>query len=67
MSARIYVTKDELRNVIRILEENNIEGVVELIHNSDSGIGSTLDVEFDFSLNGRLVTVRANITDESNW
>jgi len=67
MSAKIYTKKEELLNLIKILDENQIDGVVKLIYNNNNGIGSTLDVEFDFNLNGRLVTVRANVTDESNW
>lgn len=67
MSAEIYTKKEDLLNLIKILDENQIDGIVKLIYDNNSGIGSTLDVEFDFNLNGRLVTVRANITDESNW
>lgn len=67
MSTRIYISKEELLEVIKILQDNEVEGVVELIYDNDSGIGSTLDVEFDFNLNGKLVTVRANVTDNSNW
>lgn len=67
MSTKIYIGKQELLSVLKIIEENNVQGVVELIYNNESGIGSTLDVEFDYNLNGRYVTVRANVTDESNW
>ena len=67
MSTEIYTKKEDLFNLLEILVENQIDGIVKLIYNNNSGIGSTLDVEFDFNLNGRLVTVRANITDESNW
>lgn len=67
MSAKIYTKKEDLVNLIKILDENQIDGIVKLIYNNNSGIGSTLDVEFDFNLNGRLVTVRANVTDQSNW
>lgn len=67
MSARIYISKTELLEVIKILEENNVEGVVELIYDNESGIGSTLDVEFDFKLNNRTVAVRANVVGVGNW
>jgi hypothetical protein len=67
MSAKIYIGKQELLCILRIIEENNVQGVVELIYNNESGIGSTLDVEFEHTLNGRYVTVRANVTDDSNW
>jgi len=67
MSTRIYISKTELLEVIKILEENNIEGVVELIYDNSSGIGSTLDVEFDFILNNRPVAVRANVVGVENW
>jgi hypothetical protein len=67
MSSRIYISKTELLEVIKILEENNVEGVVELIYDNESGIGSTLDVEFDFELNNRTVAVRANVVGVENW
>lgn len=63
---KIYISKQELQSVLKIIEENNVQGVVELIYNTDK-MGSSLDVEFDYNLNGRLVTVRATVTDEGNW
>lgn len=63
----IYIIKEELYRIHEIIDENNIEGAIKLIYNNDSGIGYTLDIEFDYKLNGRFVTVRANITDSSNW
>lgn len=67
MSTKIYIGKQELLCILKIIEENNVQGVVELIYNNESGIGYTLDVEFEHNLNGRYVTVRANVTDDSNW
>ena len=50
------------------MDENSItEGAVELIYNNGSGIGSTLDIEFDTELHGRYVVVRVNITDSDSW
>ena len=67
MTSRIYMSKRELEIISDIVRENEIENSFELIYNNDSGIGSTLDMEFDHKLNGRYVTVRVNITDSDNW
>lgn len=67
MSQRIYISKRELEIINKIIEENNIENSIELIYNNDSGIGNTLDMEFDHELHGRYVTVRVNITDSNSW
>lgn len=67
MSQRIYISKRELEIINKIIEENKIENSIELIYNNDSGIGNTLDMEFDHELHGRYVTVRVNITDSNSW
>jgi len=67
MTSRIYMSKRELEIISNIVRENEIENSFELIYNNDSGIGSTLEMEFDHNLNGRYVTVRVNITDSDSW
>jgi hypothetical protein len=67
MTSRIYITKRELEIISDIVRENEIENSFELIYNNDSGIGSTLEMEFDHELNGRYVNVRVNITDSDSW
>ncbi len=68
MTTRIYISRREIEKILRIMDENVItEGAVELIYNNDSGIGSTLDMEFDTELHGRYVMVRVNITDSDSW
>ncbi len=67
MKNRIFTNKQELLEVIKILEENKVEDVVELIYDNESGIGSTLDVEFGFVLNNRTVSVRVSVIGVENW
>ncbi len=67
MTSRIYMSKRELEIISNIVRENEIENSFELIYNNDSGIGSTLVMEFDHNLNGRYVTVRVSITDSDSW
>ena len=67
MSERIFITKLELDTINKIIQENNIQNSIELIYNNESGIGSTLEMEFDHELHGRYVTVRVNITDSNSW
>jgi len=68
MTTRIYINRHEIERILKIMDENDIaDGAVELIHNNSSGIGSTLDMEFDTELHGRYVVVRVNITDSDSW
>jgi hypothetical protein len=67
MTSRIYMSKRALEIISDIVRENEIENSFELIYNNDSGIGGTLDMEFDHKLNGRYVTVRVSITDSDSW
>ena len=63
----IYITKEELEKVLEVIKENQVEGAVKLMYDSSSGIGSTIDMEFDHILNNRPVVIRTNITDVDNW
>ena len=67
MTSRIYMSKRALEIINDIVRENEIQNSFELISNNDSGIGSTLEIEFDHELHGRYVTVRVNITDSDSW
>ena len=67
MTSRIFISKRELEIINDIVRENEIQNSFELISNNDSGIGSTLEIEFDHELHGRYVTVRVNITDSDSW
>ncbi len=67
MISRMHISKRELDIINDIVRENEIQHSFELISNTDSGIGSTLEIEFDHELHGRYVTVRVNITDSDSW
>jgi hypothetical protein len=67
MISRMHISKRELDIINDIVRENEIQHSFELISNNDSGIGSTLEIEFDHELHGRYVTVRVNITDSDSW
>ena len=62
-----YVTPQEIEIIQKVIEENNIEIAFELIHENSSGIGSTLDLEFETDINGREATIRIPITTTENW
>ncbi len=67
MTKEIYVSPQELAIIQKIMEENNIKYAVKLIYEDGSGIGSTLDVEFDTEVNGREATIRIPVTGVENW
>jgi hypothetical protein len=67
MIQEIHINPDELAIIQKIIEENSIKYAVKLIYNGGSGIGSTLDVEFDTQVNGREATIRIPVTGVENW
>lgn len=63
----IYITKQELDFIVNVVRENQVDGIIKLIYDNESDIGSTLSMEFDFVLNSTPVTVRVNITHSDSW
>lgn len=59
--------KKDIERIVQIIEENDIHAF-ELIGDAyESGIGYTLDIQFDSEFNGRMATIKINVTDESEW
>ena len=63
----IYITKQELDFIVNVVRENQVDGIIKLIYDNESDIGSTLSMEFDFVLNSTPVTVRVNVTHSDSW
>jgi hypothetical protein len=63
---RIYVTKREIDIISKIISESEID-YLYLDYNSDSGIGYTLDIEYDTYINDRKAIVRIPITNDEDW
>ena len=63
---RIYVTRREIQIISEILAENEVD-YIYLDYNSDSGIGYTLDVEYDTYIHDRKASVRIPITNDEDW
>ncbi len=64
---KIYLNKTDIEKILEVIEENDLEDTFTLIHDNTSGIGYTLDMEFDAELNGRVITAKVNIADSSTW
>lgn len=63
---RIYVTKLEIDVISKIMSESEID-YLYLDYNSDSGIGYTLDIEYDTYIHDRKAIVRIPITNDEDW
>ena len=64
---RFYMTPQEIDIITQIIKENDIKGAFEIIHDNSSGIGYTLDIEFEEQVNGRYATIRIPVTTVENW
>jgi hypothetical protein len=67
MEQKILMTPQDMGILAKIIEENDLKYAFALIYNGGSGIGYTLDVEFEKDINGREATVRIPITGVENW
>ena len=59
--------KKDIERIVQIIEENNIHAFELIGDGYESGIGYTLDIQFDSEFNGRMATIKINITDEGDW
>ena len=59
--------KKDIETIAKIIEENDIHAFNLIGDGYESGIGYTLDLEFDSEYNGRMATIKINVTDESEW
>jgi hypothetical protein len=59
--------RKDIETIVKILEENNIHAFNLIGDGYESGIGYTLDLEFDSEYNGRMATIKINVTDEGDW
>lgn len=64
---KFYMTPQEIDIIVQIIKENDIKGAFEIIHDNVSGIGYTLDIEFEEQVNGRYATIRIPVTTVENW
>jgi hypothetical protein len=67
MTQKIYLTPKILETINQVVTENSVARSFVLIGDSSSGIGVDLVMEFDHALNGRIVTVRVDLTDHRDW
>lgn len=65
--SKIYLNKRDVERILEVIKENDLEETFTLIHDNSSGIGYTLDMEFDTELHGRVITARVAIADSGNW
>lgn len=59
--------RKDIEKISKIIEENNIHAFDLIGDGYESGIGYTLDLEFQDEYNGRMATIKINVTDEGDW
>lgn len=64
---KIMMNHADVAIIQQIVEENNIRGNFNIIYNNASGIGYTLDMEYETEVNGRPATIRIPICGAENW
>ena len=64
---KIIIMRDELAEIVKVLEKFPGATYVELEKNSNSGIGYTLKAAIPLELDGTEGTFTTDITSEKDW
>lgn len=67
MSNQFIMNSADLAVIAEILKDNSITGNFYLIHDDTSGIGYTIDLEYETHLNGRKVKVTVPVCTAGEW
>ena len=57
----------DLKIINELVEKHNIKGGFDLIYDNHSGIGYTLQMEWETVIHGTPLKVTATINDENDW
>ena len=64
----IKIHKDDIKNILTTLDRfPDVNGTITLVTDHSSGIGYTLAVVFDTTINGIPGVFKVDLTDESKW
>lgn len=65
--AKVNLTQRNLKEILAVISENEIDTPIVVIEEGESGIGSILSVEFKKDLHGREASIRIEISGVNNW
>ena len=57
----------DLAVITSIVKENDVEGNFELLYENSSGIGYSIDLVYEATINNRNVKVTVPVCGEENW
>jgi hypothetical protein len=63
---KIFMNSKDLEAINKIVQENKIQSFV-LVYDNSSGIGYTIDLEYETTINGFNATVRIPVCGQENW
>lgn len=64
----IKIHKDDIKNILTTLDRfPDVNGNITIVADASSGIGYTLSVVFDTTINGIPGVFKVDLTDESKW
>lgn len=66
MNTRLFLKTSDLITINNIIKENDLTNFF-LVINNNSGIGSTVNVEFETKLHNRDVIISVPVTTVENW
>jgi hypothetical protein len=64
---RLQINIADLKVINELVEKHNIKQGFDLIYENHSGIGYTLEMEWNTEIHGTPLRVTATIVDETDW
>ena len=62
-----YITKQEVEKILEVMNDFNDVSIFKLEADNSSGIGRTLSLIMETTINKRQVEVKVDISDVENW
>ncbi len=63
----VSLLRQDIEKIKSVLDEFDVNTPIKVMVDESSGIGYTVDIEFEYELNGRIVNLRVSINGVENW
>ncbi len=63
----VSLLRQDIEKIKSVLDEFDVNTPIKVMVDESSGIGYTVDIEFEYELNGRIVNLRVSINGVEDW
>lgn len=63
----LQLNVSDLAEIQRVVKDYSIDGTLKIIRHGESGIGYCLDISYENTVKGRMVTTRIEVVGPQDW